>query len=427
MNIDLQKDFGDTFTYEPPAPLPTTTNVSSSKNPSDAGDTVTFTATVGASGTTPPGARPPQGTVEFTDGGVDIAGCSAVVLDGSDMANCPTTYAVSGSHDIVATYSGGVVGDDTYSGSVSPELTQGVGVAPSTTVLSSSANPVGRKQSLTYVATVTGTGPPTGTVEFSDGGVDIPGCSAVTLDASAVATCTTKYSKVTGKKVPAHQIAAVYSGDDANSGSNGSYTQTVSKRSHPYTTTTVLGSSAPTTLAGHPVTLTATLSTASGTPTGRVRFLNGTKTIEGCGKVNTHSGSATCSVTFASAGTPSLSAVFLGDKFDKPSTSTAISVTVSAAPTDTSVTSSINPVGFNETVEFTATVTSPDGGTATGSVTFSVGGTPIAGCSAKTLSGSATATCKTRFTSFGDQTVQADYAGSGAFLASSGTFDETVS
>ena len=85
----------------------------------------------------------------------------------------------------------------------------------------------------------------------------------------------------------------------------------------------------------------------------------------------------------------------------------------------------LNPAGFNETVEFTATVTSPDGGTPTGSVTFSIGGSPISGCSAKTLSGSATATCKTRFASFGDQTVQADYSGSGAFLGSSGTIDES--
>jgi hypothetical protein len=428
LNVDLQKDLGDTFTYEPPAPLPTTTNVSSSKNPSNAGDLVTFTATVAPSGTTPAGARPPQGTVEFTDGGVDISGCSAVVLDGSDNAKCSTTYPVSGTHDIVATYSGGVVGDDTYAGSVSPQLTQGVGVAPSTTVLSSTANPVGRKQSLTYIATVTGTGPPTGTVEFSDGGVDIPGCSSVALDGSAVATCTTSYTKVTTKKVPAHQIEAVYSGDDANSGSSGSLTQTISKKPHPYTTATSLGSSAPSTLAGHSVTLTATVSTASGTATGKVRFLNGTKTIQGCGRVNTHgTGTATCTATFASAGTPSLSAVFLGDKFDKPSTSSPVTVTVNAAPTDTTVTSSLNPAGFNQTVEFTATVTSPDGGTPTGSVTFSIGGTAISGCSARPLSSSATATCKTHFSTFGDQTIDADYSGSGAFQPSTGTFDQSVS
>jgi hypothetical protein len=243
-----------------------------------------------------------------------------------------------------------------------------------------------------------------------------------------VATCTTSYAKVTTKKVPAHQIEAVYSGDDANSGSSGSLTQTISKKPHPYTTATSLGSSAPSTLAGHSVTLTATVSTASGTATGKVRFLNGTKTIQGCGRVNTRgTGTATCTATFASAGTPSLSAVFLGDKFDKPSTSSPVTVTVNAAPTDTTVTSSLNPAGFNQTVEFTATVTSPDGGTPTGSVTFSIGGTAISGCSARPLSSSATATCKTHFSTFGDQTIDADYSGSGAFQPSTGTFDQSVS
>ena len=195
LDPDLQKDLGDTFTYEPPAPLATTTTLGSSENPSAAGDLVTYTATVTATDTPPAGARPPSGSIEFTDGGTDISGCGSVTLDDTGTATCSVRYPVEGSHDILATYGGGVTGDDTYSGSISNQLTQGVGLEPSTTTLTASANPVGRREPLTYTATVTGTGPPTGTVDFTDAGINITGCAAVTLNAEAVATCTVKYGQ----------------------------------------------------------------------------------------------------------------------------------------------------------------------------------------------------------------------------------------
>ena len=77
----------------------TNASVTSSPNPSVAGTTATFTATVNsASGT-------PAGTVVFKDGGVTIIGCAAAAL-AAGTALCETAALASGSHDITAEYAG---------------------------------------------------------------------------------------------------------------------------------------------------------------------------------------------------------------------------------------------------------------------------------------------------------------------------------
>jgi photosystem II stability/assembly factor-like uncharacterized protein len=78
------------------APTPTTTTLTSSLNPSTAGQAVTFTATVGPSTT---------GSVNFLDGGSIIGGCTAVRLV-SGQAQCTTSALGAGAHSIVARYSG---------------------------------------------------------------------------------------------------------------------------------------------------------------------------------------------------------------------------------------------------------------------------------------------------------------------------------
>jgi hypothetical protein len=328
-------------------------------------------------------------------------------------------YGVEGSHDIVATYSGGVTGDDTYSGSTSTQLTQAVGLAQSTTVLTASANPVGRRESLTYTATVAGTGPPTGTVAFTDAGIDITGCAAVTLTTDAVAT---------SKHSPAQQIAAAYSGDDANTTSSDSLTETVQKRPVRYATTTVIGADLSMVTAGQHFAVTADVSTASGVVTGRVRFLDGTRAVRGCTAVRPDaSGVATCRADITSSGPANLTAHFQGDKYDSPSTSGSLPITVTAAGTDTAVTSSANPVAEGTKVTFTAQVTSPGGGTPTGDVAFSIGGVAISRCAAMSLSGAGKATCEITMSTAGSPVVEASYAGTSEYGPSDGTFEETVS
>lgn len=93
----------------------TTTTLATSGSPSAVGQSVTYTATVAVpSGT-------PTGTVEFRDGGSDVAGCASVALTGG-TATCTVTYSGTGSHTITAGYSG----DGSDEASTSNSLTQQV-------------------------------------------------------------------------------------------------------------------------------------------------------------------------------------------------------------------------------------------------------------------------------------------------------------
>ena len=106
---------GSIFSLSGP-PVPTTTAVTSTPNPSEVGQLVTITATVSPSG--------PTGTVDFTSNGTGISGCSAVVLN-SGTAVCTTSGLAVGTDAIVATYSG----DDHYGGSMGT-LTQIINPVP---------------------------------------------------------------------------------------------------------------------------------------------------------------------------------------------------------------------------------------------------------------------------------------------------------
>jgi hypothetical protein len=92
------------------AVLPSTTALTSSKNPSIFGDNVTFTATVTASSGTP------SGTVTFKDGATTLA---TVALSAGKAAFTTSTLA-GGTHSITAVYGG----SGSYAGSTSPILMQ---------------------------------------------------------------------------------------------------------------------------------------------------------------------------------------------------------------------------------------------------------------------------------------------------------------
>lgn len=92
-------------------PGATTTGVTSSLNPSLAGQSVTFTATV--TGTTP------TGTVQFRDGGVNLGAPVALV---GGVAAFSTSSLAAGTHSITAVYSGDA--DDATS--TSPAISQAV-------------------------------------------------------------------------------------------------------------------------------------------------------------------------------------------------------------------------------------------------------------------------------------------------------------
>jgi protocatechuate 3,4-dioxygenase beta subunit len=93
-------------------------------------------------------------------------------------------------------------------------------------------------------------------------------------------------------------------------------------------TTTTLTSSATSTTTGTSIALTATVSPSAAT--GIVTFYNGTTSL---GSASLSAGSASIAISFSTAGTESLTAVYAGNATYAASTSSAVSVTVTGVTT----------------------------------------------------------------------------------------------
>jgi hypothetical protein len=336
----------------------TTTALSSSVNPLVVGQPVTFTATVTPN---PPGAGTPTGTVTFQDGGVTIAGCASSTLVGG-TATCGVTYPGVGSHTITAISSG----DANFLPSASAPLTQAISQDSTTIIPSSSVNPSVTGQPVTFSASVTanspGSGTPTGTVTFSDGGVDIAGCVDRPL-AGGVATCT-----AAALSVGSHGITGRYSGDANFSASTSSVvTQVVTRGS----TSTTLTSSLDPSPFGKLVILTASVIAvlpAAGTPTGTVIFEDGGIPLADCGAPSLGNGVATCTTTALATATHQLTAVYSGEAGFLMSTSAAIRQTVNPAAVTVSLAALPMLVFAGQPATLTATITPND--PPTGTVSF---------------------------------------------------------
>src|SRR5205823_4739156 len=100
------------------------------------------------------------------------------------------------------------------------------------------------------------------------------------------------------------------------------------------------------------VTFTATV-TGNGGLTGTVTFKDG-ETAIGTGTVS--SGHATLTTTMLAVGSHTITAIFSGDASSDTSTSGVLTQTVNKAGTTTSLSSSVNPSMFAQSVTFTATV-----------------------------------------------------------------------
>jgi hypothetical protein len=137
--------------------FPSTTKLTTSGSPSQAGQPVTFTAAV----TSIHGPIPDGDLVTFYDGATAI-GTGATA---SGVATFTTSLLTGGTRNIKATYAG----DATLQPSTG-RVTQVVVKNATTTALTSSPNPSAHRQPVTFTATVTSAGPtPTGSVIFRDG------------------------------------------------------------------------------------------------------------------------------------------------------------------------------------------------------------------------------------------------------------------
>ncbi len=284
---------------------PTSTALTISPNPSEFGQSVTFTATVTSAGGIP------GGSVAFKSGNSTLG---TGTLNASGQATLMNPNLGVGSHSITAAYGGSAE----FTASVSAPTTLKVDAAPTSTAIASSLNPSSVGQSVTFTATVTSaTGVTvTGTVRFKSGSTVL---GTGPLNASGVATFAT-----TSLPSGSNSITATY---EASADFLGSTSRTLTQVVNKNPTTTAVTSSLNPSKAGQLVTFTATVtSTAAGTPTGSVTFKDGSKGI-GSGTLNA-SGQATFGTATLTKGTHNITAVYAGDANFAISTSPVLVQTV---------------------------------------------------------------------------------------------------
>jgi len=307
-----------------------TVSVASSVNPSDFGQSVTFTATVTV---VAPGASSPSGTVTFLDGTVTLG--TGTLSAGS--ATFTTSTLAVGSHSITASYGG----DANNAGATSAVLTQTVNPQTAvtiTTVIEDSTNTavtsivVGNAVHDTAALTgVTATAGGTVTYQFFTGS----SCSGTGTTVGSPVTVTN--GVVPGSAAQIFNNAgsfswnAVYIGDSNNNGATSACEPLTVTKASPTITTSLSVSVIP---VGGSVTDSATLKgsfQAGGTVTYNLfnsGTCGGTATVVSTVTVTGGIVPAASSQTFSTAGSFGWNAVYSGDANNNPATSACESLTV---------------------------------------------------------------------------------------------------
>jgi Bacterial Ig-like domain (group 3) len=242
----------------------TTTKLTTSGSPSLLNQPVTFTATITSSG----GSVPDGEAIAFYDGATQIGLGSTA----TGAATFTTSSLSAKTHTIKAIYAG-----DTAFKTSSGTVKQIVELSPTTTSLSSSANPSNFGQSVTLTAVVANSGgpTPTGTVTFKNGTATL---GSATLDSTGTATLAT-----TKLPLGSDSLTADYNGDSQNQKSDSSVLmQTVNQAQ----ITLSLASSPNPSSSGKPVKFTATLTSNGGLPSGQPVTFSYNGTTLGTANVN---------------------------------------------------------------------------------------------------------------------------------------------
>jgi hypothetical protein len=383
----------------------TTIALTSSANPSQVGQSVTFTATV----TAPDGGGvQPDGTLSFMDGTTTLAD---VPLTGG-VATFTTAALIAGAHPITAIYSG----DETKEilGETSAVLTQDVQAA-ATLVVTTSGSPSNFGNPVTFTATIASgaTTPASGLVNFFDAGVKI-GTGTLNGGTPDIATFT-----ISTLLVGTHPITATYAGDNFNTSAasvvlNQVVVQTVTADALTALPNPGVQGTAET------ITDTITITQGAGTATGLVTFTSGT-TVLGTATL-TAAGTATINPVLA-PGNYTIVATYAGDADDAGSQSAPVALTVENSST-TTVTSTPDPSLFGQAVTFTIQVTSGAGGTIpSGTVTIfdTFGGVKNMLATGLVLNATGAATFTTATLAVGAHSISVTYGGDGSHAASTST------
>jgi len=191
-------------------------------------------------------------------------------------------------------------------------------------------------------------------------------------------------------------------------------------------TTTTITATPTAAVSGTSISFTAVVkpATGTGTPTGTVSFKNGATTL-GSGTLN-GAGQASFSTSSLPVGSASVTAVYGGDSGDTTSTSSAVTVTITAPVVATTTSLVATPISASQgsSVSLTATVAPVSGTTLpTGTVTFKSG---TATLGTATLS-AGKATFSSTTLPVGAQSITAAYGGdSGDSASTSGAVTVTI-
>jgi hypothetical protein len=207
----------------------------------------------------------------------------------------------------------------------------------STTLATPNPSPASTNQKVTLTATVAtntnGSVTPSGTVAFAANGAPISGCTSQPVTASGstgTATCQTSFSASSSPE----SLTATFTGA-SGAGQAGSSSSAQSLTVAKGSTQTKLAVSNASPAANASVTYTATVAPGvigGASPSGTVQFLDGGSVIAGCDARPLTAGTATCTVSYPSGGSHTITAAYSGDANFSGSTSSPATVTVSAPP-----------------------------------------------------------------------------------------------
>jgi trimeric autotransporter adhesin len=424
-------------THAAVAKHPSKVSVSASPRVAFAGTVVKLSATVSS-------ANPkPTGLVSFWWGHTRL--CAARVVNRS--AHCYTEFLGAGTYGVRAIY----WGDAQHRGATGYVRAVATKAGTSTNIAVSTTTPtLGQRVTFTAVVSSRSRLAVAGWVHFTVGSTTL--CSGSVHNGRAI--CGYAW-----KSAGSYRVTATYLGDRAHGGSastSGTITVKVPAPTMYATTTTITNVTPNPVDPGKSAIVTVTVTSPAGapaatgtvavTPTGADAGLAGFS----CTVETLTDGTGTCTITPAADtfGDITYDAAYSGDATHLPSKYTAGYTVMVPAPTTTGVTFSTagGTVGTAETI--TATVANPVGDNisptagGTGTVTFSIGGVNIAGCTAVPLVftqtgtsgtlpiGTNTATCTYTPTAAdgtaGSVTVAAAYTGDGTNQPSSGTGTQTV-
>jgi len=321
---------------------PTTTTLKATPATTTTGQNVAFDVTVAGTSQSSPD---PTGTVTLTNTAVTPAAKLATIDLSAGGGSYTTSSLAAGKYTVVATYSA----DSVYDVSTSSAVTVTINTPAKATVNLSVPATAMLGSSVTFTAAVSGSGgTPTGTVTFYDG--------TTALGTGTLASGQAAY-KTSSLAAGAHSITASYGGDGTfGSATSSASTITITTLAAPTIALTVPS----TAVSGAAVAMSAKVSGSGATPTGTVKFLDGTTVLN---TATLSAGTASYSTTSLTVGSHSITAQYSGDTSYAAATSAAQTIAITAPAPDFSIAASPTSatVAPGSTASTTITLTPANG------------------------------------------------------------------